>query len=308
VKPGSREWLEAKSKGPLHEYTDTRGIVHRGYMERYLDHGGTDQTAYMRDKQTGELSLISGSRLKLMRIVTGEPRCNPARKRRAKKRAHSERGFFPQVMTGRKVQAHMRAGNFERTHRFAKRKLHGRGRLVKRRRNPAIRLTWHEFAGGTGAAEGKNSYQAITGGLNGREQYLIDPISWPNGRHRYYKLQYFGAGGYRTLGTNARVAALKKMAAEHLLGVVLTATNPRRRRRNPATHVRKGVALGHYGRLHSARLARKRGVHQNGPYKVQVHRHKKWITLAEFPFHASAVDYGRALKTRYPSKSFRVFW
>jgi hypothetical protein len=217
---------------------------------------------------------------------------NPAR-RRMKKRSRSERGFFP-------------------SHRFVKQKLHGRGRLVKRKRNPAIRLTWHEFAGGTAAAEGKNSYQAITGGLNGREQYLIDPISWPNGRHRYYKLQYFGVGGYRTLGTNARVATLKKMAAEHFLGVVLTATNPRRRRRNPATRIKRSRTMTAQGAKAITQLKRHQrrshGIDKSAPFHTQVKRGERWVTLGRFSFKASATDYGRALKHRYPSKSFRVFW
>lgn len=237
-------------------------------------------------------------------------RVNPARRRTRKKARRSERGFFPKMSEGLR-QA------------FVRRDVRARVK-AKRRRNPAIRLDWHTFAGGTAAAEGKNSYQAITGGLNGREQYLIDPISWPNGRHRYYKLQYFGAGGYKTLATNARVATLKKAAAEHLLDVVLTATNPRRR--NPTTRIRSGI---HFKTIKASKALRRSLAtqqlqgerhHRRGvvtkpgrsaygePYKVQVRRDKKWITLGSFPFHAQAQDYGRALKTRYPSKIFRVFW
>lgn len=67
--PGSKEWLAVKAKGPLHEYQDARGVVHLGYMERYFDYGGTDHVAYMRSYGTGELALVSGARLKKMRIV-----------------------------------------------------------------------------------------------------------------------------------------------------------------------------------------------------------------------------------------------
>lgn len=47
---------------------------------------------------------------------------------------------------------------------------------------------------------------------------------------------------------------------------------------------------------------------KHSPYHVQVKRGKKWITLARFPYHANATDYGHALKYRYPSKTIRVFW
>lgn len=71
-KPGSKEWLDAKSSGPMHKYEDSTGKMHHGYMEQYLDHGGSDHTAFMRDHQTGDLHLVSGSRLKSMGVVSAE--------------------------------------------------------------------------------------------------------------------------------------------------------------------------------------------------------------------------------------------
>lgn len=65
--PGTKEWLKAKSNGPKWKYHDARGVEHTGYMEKYIDRGGTDHTAYMRHHETGELSLVSGSRLKNMK-------------------------------------------------------------------------------------------------------------------------------------------------------------------------------------------------------------------------------------------------
>jgi hypothetical protein len=67
--PGTQEWLAAKAPGPMWEYQDARGVVHIGYMQCHIDHGGTDQTEFMYDQTTGELSVVSGSRLKAMRRV-----------------------------------------------------------------------------------------------------------------------------------------------------------------------------------------------------------------------------------------------
>lgn len=53
----------------LWAYDDARGVPHIGHMERYLDFGGTDQTAAMRDIETGELSMVSGQRLRAMRVM-----------------------------------------------------------------------------------------------------------------------------------------------------------------------------------------------------------------------------------------------
>ena len=68
-KPGTPEWLAAKSTGPKWSYQDERGIDHVGYMERFSDHGGTDVTYWFRDHITGELSLCSGTRLKSAKRV-----------------------------------------------------------------------------------------------------------------------------------------------------------------------------------------------------------------------------------------------
>ena len=67
--PGTPAWLAAKASGPKWEYKDARGVRHTGYMEKHIDRGGTDCTAFMRDAADGTLSLVSGSRLKAMRRV-----------------------------------------------------------------------------------------------------------------------------------------------------------------------------------------------------------------------------------------------
>jgi hypothetical protein len=67
--PGTAEWLAAKASGPRWEYQDSRGVTFQGYMEKHLDHGGTDCTAFMRRASDGTLDLVSGSRLKAMRRV-----------------------------------------------------------------------------------------------------------------------------------------------------------------------------------------------------------------------------------------------
>jgi hypothetical protein len=69
MQPGSQEWLQAKSKGPRWEYEDAAGVPHVGYMQTFTDRGGTDVTYWFRDHVTGELSLVSGSRLKAARRI-----------------------------------------------------------------------------------------------------------------------------------------------------------------------------------------------------------------------------------------------
>jgi hypothetical protein len=91
----------------------------------------------------------------------------------------------------------------------------------------------------------------------------------------------------------------------------------RGRRRNPAAHIKhSGSAYDRARATARRRIQRqyRRAGGPTGPYKVQVRRKGAggpaghWLTLASFPFKASATDYGRALKHRYPSKSIRVFW
>jgi hypothetical protein len=69
TKPGTPEWLAAKSTGPKWEYQDAIGRTHQGYMEKYTDFSGTDITYWFRDATTGELDLVSGSRLKAAKVI-----------------------------------------------------------------------------------------------------------------------------------------------------------------------------------------------------------------------------------------------
>lgn len=69
---------EAKSSGPKWKYQDSRGIEHIGYMEKFFDKGGTDITYFMRDQETGELSVLSGSLVK--RMARQNPRMGRSRK------------------------------------------------------------------------------------------------------------------------------------------------------------------------------------------------------------------------------------
>lgn len=48
-------------------YQDGRMVWQTGTMEKYLDLGGTDHIACMR-RSTGELDLVSGIRLKNMKL------------------------------------------------------------------------------------------------------------------------------------------------------------------------------------------------------------------------------------------------
>jgi hypothetical protein len=62
--PGEQYAMKS-SGGPKWKYQDARGVDQTGHMERYVEHGGTDHTAYMRS-DSGDLHLVSGSRLKAM--------------------------------------------------------------------------------------------------------------------------------------------------------------------------------------------------------------------------------------------------
>lgn len=51
-------------RNPLWQYLDARGVEHVGHVHTTVDLGGTDVTYFFHDCETGELSLVSGSRLK----------------------------------------------------------------------------------------------------------------------------------------------------------------------------------------------------------------------------------------------------
>jgi hypothetical protein len=51
-------------ENPLWSYQDARGVEHLGHFATFTDFGGTDVTYYFRDCETGQLDLVSGSRLK----------------------------------------------------------------------------------------------------------------------------------------------------------------------------------------------------------------------------------------------------
>lgn len=53
------------------------------------------------------------------------------------------------------------------------------------------RLTWHTFAGGTGAAPGRNAYQALTSWGD----YHIDPVTTQWGRHAGYLVRFANTKG-----------------------------------------------------------------------------------------------------------------
>jgi len=59
---------EANPKGTVWKYKDARGVEHIGHMEKAVDRGGTDVSHYMRDRKTNELSIVSGSRSKEMKV------------------------------------------------------------------------------------------------------------------------------------------------------------------------------------------------------------------------------------------------
>lgn len=54
---------------PAWEYEDTLGVKHIGYVEAFVDHGGSDVSYHMRDSTTGMLSVISGRLLKSAKSI-----------------------------------------------------------------------------------------------------------------------------------------------------------------------------------------------------------------------------------------------
>lgn len=103
--------------------------------------------------------------------------------------------------------------------------------IVRQRKAPPLK--WHTFAGGTGAAPGKYSYQAITGRMNGREMYLIDPHSYANGKHAHYNLKYFGPRGYESLGGYSTPNGAKAHALAHWRSPSRETDMPEQYRQNP---------------------------------------------------------------------------
>lgn len=53
----------------LWSYSDNRGVAHVGFVERTIDHSGTDVTYFFRDFHTDELSVLSGSRVKEAKVI-----------------------------------------------------------------------------------------------------------------------------------------------------------------------------------------------------------------------------------------------
>ena len=63
-KPVSSKKSVNETTAPEWEYTDNGGNKHRGHIQKVSDRGGTDVTYFFIDKNTGELTLINGPRVK----------------------------------------------------------------------------------------------------------------------------------------------------------------------------------------------------------------------------------------------------
>jgi acetolactate synthase small subunit len=64
-----KESIMNEAKMPEWEYKDARGVTHHGHVQHVSDRGGTDVTYFFIDKDTGELSLVSGPRMKLAKAI-----------------------------------------------------------------------------------------------------------------------------------------------------------------------------------------------------------------------------------------------
>lgn len=124
------------------------------------------------------------------------------------------------------------------------------------------------------------------------------------------------ASDARYSGRHTDKALLSARAVKHAADDRLRAFLSTPPRRNPAEPVRGRSRKS----LAAQRLAlrRERGmrhhvrsqgrVYSTWRYRVEVKRGGRWVALASFPEKRVAVEYGRALKHRYPSKDFRVCW
>jgi hypothetical protein len=229
-------------------------------------------------------------------------KANP--RKRAKRPRRSERGFFPKR---------------------------------SKRKNPAsgIRIVYNKLLGGWYVVRGPHQTP-----LNGRFDTKAQAQAWlasgparRNPAAKYeYTVSYLAASGIRHKVSRKFQTAKAARSFAHNLQADFperAAKVERIPRRNPATHIKRAdyttpgsLTARRYERARRRRLASHLGVtrlpgggtatardvSQKEPFAVQVKRGAKWITLGHFPFKASATDYGRALKHKYPSKNFRVFW
>jgi len=65
------EWVN-EAHAPEWKYTDNQGRKHLGHVQHVSDRGGTDVTYFFIDKNTGELSLLNGPRVKKQATTTGK--------------------------------------------------------------------------------------------------------------------------------------------------------------------------------------------------------------------------------------------
>lgn len=115
-----------------------------------------------------------------------------------------------------------------------------------RKGNPVAKLKWpHTYAGGTGAAEGRHGYRSEATPFG---YWTVQPISWPNGRHRGYVADFVNDKGAVPGGLHQRIggynhvfrsAAKAKAAASDSYGGLLVAEgvrkgNPVKKRRSAA--------------------------------------------------------------------------
>lgn len=126
------------------------------------------------------------------------------------------------------------------------------------------------------------------------------------------------ASDARYSGRHTDRVLLAARAAKHAADARLRAFLSPSPRSNPAEPVRgrtkKSAAAVRLalrrerGMRHHARARAAGGSTTGGRFHVQVKRGARWIGLARFYGKPEALDYGRSLKRRYPSKQFRVCW
>lgn len=81
----------------------------------------------------------------------------------------------------------------------------------------------------------------------------------------------------------------------------------RRRVKGAASRVRKNPQSPSVRAAAGRRADRKAIGSHTSRHCIQVHKGTSWLTLAQFPSKAAALDYGRALARKYKTKSIRYF-
>lgn len=141
-------------------------------------------------------------------------------------------------------------------------------------------------------------------------QSYAEPKKNPAGK-RAPRLYPFYIVGFRTFAGKAAATRYAKRTNQKVV-TVNDAAEARAAsvKKNPVKRISSTAANAFLAAPAKRRGKTRRIGSPHAPFYVQLRNRKAltWTTLAQFAVQALAVDYAKALKRRYPSKDFRVFW